>query len=335
MTSYGYRPTPDIVLKIKMKLYRAISILLFGVLQQLYCSAEVTPPNNFNSRVEPVVITPANSNILQAFCYISTKKAIEKNGIEHYPSLNGESLHGELKMKIMIRPDGELDRVVIQETSGSVELDQAAEHLVSISAPFMGCKVRDPSMNFSTWEITYRFNFQKEGNFFVNSGESLNSFAFLRLVDVTHFIPNYKKMAAVSAKSFAARGQGSDREYASFMDKVASSDLSDIRFCIGQAYMSASLSQTDANELVQLFQTPIGIKSIELSQQMLIEDIQRGLHKPFDPQLLTESERKELAHLSLLPVFVRYSQIVTGSNFQGAVRKCVLASKALRENGPH
>ncbi len=316
----------------KQKLCRAVvTLLLCSPPQQGYCGSEILPMTKASSRADPIVITPATSNFLQAFCYISTKKAIEKKGLELYPSPSGERMYGELKMKIAITPDGEIDGLTILETSGNVELDQTAEHLVSVSAPFKGCKVRDPSMNVSAWEITYRFNFEKEGHFLVNSGESLNSTAFVRLVDVTHFISNYKQMAAVSAKAFAARGEGSNREYARHMEEVASSDLSDIRLCVSQAYMSTSLSQTDANELVQIFQTPIGIRALELSQQMLIEDIQRGSHKPIDMQLLKESERKELAQLSLRPVFVRYSQTVAEPNFQAAVRTCALTSKTLRE----
>lgn len=164
-------------------------------------------------------------------------------------------------------------------------------------------------------------------------GETSNDSAYLQLVDATRFIANYKQMAAISAKVFAVRAKGSDKEFASVMATVASADLSDTRQCISQAYASSSLSPTDAKELAEIFRTPIGIKVLDLSQQMLVDDIERGSHKPIDPSLLTEPERKELFQVYQRPVFARYSRLVVGPTFQAAAGACILSSKAIKASG--
>jgi glycosylphosphatidylinositol transamidase (GPIT) subunit GPI8 len=47
------------------------------------------------------------------------------------------------------------------------------------------------------------------------------------LLEATRFVQNYRETAEVSAKVFGARAQGSDKEYATFMAKVAKADLHD------------------------------------------------------------------------------------------------------------
>src|SRR5271155_2951605 len=71
---------------------------------------------------------------------------------------------------------------------------------------------------------------------------------FDELLEVTHFIKNYKESAAVSAGVFGARAQGSDREYAAFMARVVNADLSDLQACMSRAYAAGPLTQSDAKE---------------------------------------------------------------------------------------
>src|SRR4051794_10914271 len=76
--------------------------------------------------------------------------------------------------------------------------------------------------------------------------------AFSDLMEARHFIRNYQQVAAVSAKVYGDRGQGSDREFAAFSAKAAAADLTDYRNCMSRAFASGPLSEADAKELVRI-----------------------------------------------------------------------------------
>ena len=156
---------------------------------------------------------------------------------------------------------------------------------------------------------------------------------FVQLVKATRFVANYKESAIVSAKVFGARAQGSDKEYAGFMAKVVSADLTDIQDCMSRVYAAGPLTSTDAESLVAIFKSPIGTRVLDLSQSMVIADIERGIHKPPDPSVLTEAERRELAMLYQTPVFARYNALVTSQLFSVAVGACLALSKVAKESG--
>jgi hypothetical protein len=154
---------------------------------------------------------------------------------------------------------------------------------------------------------------------------------FVELLTATRFIENYKETAAVSARVFAARGQGSDKEYSAFMAKVASANLSDMRLCLAHAYAATSLTIADARELVAIFKTPIGLKVIDLSQRWNLSNITRGSVKPMDASLLSDSERIELSQLYKRSVFARYNSVVAGESIAAATRACLGSSKVAKE----
>jgi hypothetical protein len=156
---------------------------------------------------------------------------------------------------------------------------------------------------------------------------------FDQLLEASRFIPNYKETAAVSARVFGARAQGSDKEYAAFMAKVAKADLTDLQTCLSRAYAAGPLTANDAEELVQIFRSPIGVRLLGLSQQMAIADIERGSHKQLDPSILTDSERRELALVYQKPVFARYSAFIISQTCAESTRTCLASSKVAKENG--
>ncbi len=62
---------------------------------------------------------------------------IERIGNQHYPPLAREDkIFGKLQLTVSIRADGSLESIVINKSSGSPLLDQAAVSIVRMSAPF-------------------------------------------------------------------------------------------------------------------------------------------------------------------------------------------------------
>lgn len=109
-----------------------------------------------------VVITLAPHNLREAFCYVSAKKAIERNGTDQFPILDGVKLYGVVHLKIVIRSDGSVDDLSVVKSSGIAELDAAAKRIVISVAPFKGCAERGVARVAPAWEIEYRFSFGKE-----------------------------------------------------------------------------------------------------------------------------------------------------------------------------
>jgi hypothetical protein len=159
---------------------------------------------------------------------------------------------------------------------------------------------------------------------------------YVQLVDATHFIDNYKEMAAVSAQVFSVRNQGSDRQYAQFMAFMAHADLSDIKACVAKNYADQMMTEGDARELVEIFKSPIGEKILRLSQQMVIDDIRHGAPQGADVSglnALSSEDRQQLLEIRSTPSFVHYGQVTTSSAFRAGVGHCLLGSKAAKASG--
>lgn len=61
---------------------------------------------------------------------------IERVGTLNYPEAARGRLYGSLLLVVAIRPDGSLERVEIQRSSGEPILDEAAKRIVELAAPF-------------------------------------------------------------------------------------------------------------------------------------------------------------------------------------------------------
>jgi hypothetical protein len=159
---------------------------------------------------------------------------------------------------------------------------------------------------------------------------------YIQLVDATHFIDNYKETAAVSAQVFSARNQGSDRQYAQFMAFMAHADLSDIKACVAKAYSGPMMTERDARELVELFESPFGQKILDLSQQMVINDIRHGASQGVDPSAwnaLSSQDRQQFLEIRSRPSFVHYGQVTSSPAFRAGIGHCLLGSKAAKASG--
>jgi len=171
--------------------------------------------------------------------------------------------------------------------------------------------------------------------FFAQATESQNTVnnAYIQLLEATRFISNYKQVASISAKVFAARGQGNDREYASLMAKIAVSDLSDIKVCFAGAYSGNALTVEDAQDLVEIFKSPIGSKILDLSQNMLIANIERAAHQSPSPVVLTDIDRKQMIAIYKRPSFTHYGTMLSSPSFGANVKTCLMGSRVVRESG--
>ncbi|WP_210398119.1 energy transducer TonB [Motiliproteus sediminis] len=65
------------------------------------------------------------------------RRKVERVGNLNYPEeAHRRRLYGNLRLLVVIRPDGELDRVEVLKSSGHKVLDDAARRIVKLSAPF-------------------------------------------------------------------------------------------------------------------------------------------------------------------------------------------------------
>lgn len=119
-----------------------------------------TSPLSADPRV--TLITPATRNVKEAFCYISTKKKIERAGNDKILNLDSVKTYGVVYVSILIRSDGSLDEVSILQSSGSLKLDVAAKLIVASAAPFSGCASRTAVSPTPAWLINYRASFEQE-----------------------------------------------------------------------------------------------------------------------------------------------------------------------------
>lgn len=159
---------------------------------------------------------------------------------------------------------------------------------------------------------------------------------FDQLVEVTNFLDNYRNMAAVAAEVSAARGKGNDAEFAKLMTSVARHGISDVKGCVARGFSGAPMTPEDAANLIKTLKTPMGQKTLEIGQAMLINDVRHGSPQGPDPAFvsaLSDRERQELISIREQPSFVHYGQLLASAGFKRNIGQCLMASKAFRESG--
>lgn len=154
-----------------------------------------------------------------------------------------------------------------------------------------------------------------------------------RLLSASKFVENYKEMAVVSARVFAARAQGSDKEYARFMRVISTADLSDIDGCLVNLYSNQGLTVDEATEVSLFFESAIGTKILRISQQTLIGDIERGHHVPPPADSFTDEDRLKARDVYQNAAFSKYSRMVAGPKFMMGITRCLVASRAVQRSG--
>ena len=87
---------------------------------------------------------------------------IEKVGTLNYPPpRNGEPVYGKVRITASVRSDGTIEKIVVNNSSGDSELDQAAVNIVYMSSPFGPF---NPKMHrqADVIDITRTFNFTRQ-----------------------------------------------------------------------------------------------------------------------------------------------------------------------------
>jgi hypothetical protein len=156
---------------------------------------------------------------------------------------------------------------------------------------------------------------------------------YVRLLNATKFVGNYKEMAAVSARVFGARNQGSDKEFSRAMAVIAAADLTDAEGCLIGVYRTQDLTRQDIVSLVSLFESPLGVKLLQQSQRKLIADVERLSIQPFPANVFTEEEKREIVALQKSVPFRKYSLMSVNREFVAGMIRCITQSRAVKDAG--
>ena len=156
---------------------------------------------------------------------------------------------------------------------------------------------------------------------------------YLRLLHASRNVEQFKQVAAVSARVFSARGQGSDKDYARLMSVIAGADLSDADECLVGLYRSQDLTRDDVAALISIFESPLGLKLLEQSERMLLAAIERGGQQPMPPDAFTEDEKRGLQQIREHPSFLKYGRMTANQRFATGMIDCIGQSDAVKKSG--
>ena len=92
--------------------------------------------NKENSRPKKRYVSPAVREEVYAVYYNSLRHAIEDQGTENFPQVNGKKLYGELTMIVTVNHDGRVLKTEVVESSGNATLDRQAGAIVRTAGPF-------------------------------------------------------------------------------------------------------------------------------------------------------------------------------------------------------
>jgi hypothetical protein len=140
-------------------------------------------------------------------------------------------------------------------------------------------------------------------------------------------------VAAISARVFAARAQGSDKEYAQLMSVIATADLSDANECLVALYSGQDLTREDVAALISIFESPLGRKLLGESERMLLAAIERGGQQPMAPDAFTEDEKRGLQQVRENPSFLKYGRMTANQRFATGMIDCIGKSDAVKKSG--
>ena len=117
--------------------------------------------NNENSRPKKRYISPAAREAVYAAYYDRLRRAIEVQGTEHFPTLNGRKLYGELTMIVTVNYDGQVLATEVVSGSGNAVLDRRAAAIARSAGPF-GPFTRAMRKQFDQILVVSRFRFTRD-----------------------------------------------------------------------------------------------------------------------------------------------------------------------------
>jgi protein TonB len=91
----------------------------------------------FSKRPRRVFVGARPQEYRYALYIENWRKKIEKVGNENYPKeAKEQKLYGQVQLTVSILPDGSVEKVAVNKSSGYRVLDEAAERIVQLAAPF-------------------------------------------------------------------------------------------------------------------------------------------------------------------------------------------------------
>jgi protein TonB len=83
-----------------------------------------------------VTLTPGMKDYRYSQYLEDWRLKVERIGAMNYPEEARGKFFGTLVMSVALRPDGNVDRIIVLRSSGNKMLDDAAKRIVMIAAPF-------------------------------------------------------------------------------------------------------------------------------------------------------------------------------------------------------
>ena len=112
------------------------SPILELMIEDLQIKIEARRKNN-KQRPQRQIISSVSAQKEQAIYLETWRKRIEEVGNQYYPEqARRNGVFGNLRILVAVRADGQVEDIRILETSGSKVLDDAAERIVLLAAPF-------------------------------------------------------------------------------------------------------------------------------------------------------------------------------------------------------
>jgi len=112
------------------------SPILELMIEDLQIKIEARRKNN-KQRPQRQIISSVSAQKEQAIYLETWRKRIEEVGNQYYPEqARRNGVFGNLRILVVVRADGQVEDIRILETSGSKVLDDAAERIVLLAAPF-------------------------------------------------------------------------------------------------------------------------------------------------------------------------------------------------------
>ena len=154
-----------------------------------------------------------------------------------------------------------------------------------------------------------------------------------RLLKATGYLESFQRTAGVAERVFAARAQGSDPEFARFMGIISRADLAPIRSCVAAVYRQGGFTKAEVLRLVEIFESPLGAKLRDQSEQILAKAYETGaLQKP-DFSTFSASEIQQVAALNEEDAFRKYGRHAARPETSRAIMGCMLELDEVQRSG--
>ena len=90
------------------------------------------------------------------------RQKVERIGNMNYPeAARNQKLYGQLRMTVSIKADGSIEKIVIDKSSGSKILDEAAKNILNLAAPYAKFSA-EMQKNTDILDITRTWTFTQE-----------------------------------------------------------------------------------------------------------------------------------------------------------------------------